>query len=440
MTDAPTSTRSCCAEVENGVLWLTINRPDAGNAITPDGPQPDDRALRRRERRPSTCAPSCSPPPARSTSAPAPTCGPDASRRRRSPRARPSASSGDAARMIRTGIQRLIGAILDCEKPVIAALNGTAAGGGAHDGARVRPRRSRPTTPASSRCSCAGASSPTAAAPTCCPRLVGLQKAKELVFFGDDLARRRGRAHRAREQGRARAPSCEATATEWAERLAAGPDQDDRRSPSGCSTARSTSTAPPLFEEEALLRRSSSPHTEDSKEGVASFVERRPTRVQGLVSRADARAARCSDQTSRSSGSARPRSPRGCRTPSCRSRARRSRSRSTTPASRRPRSTASRRSRWSRPGGRHRPQRRARRHHVLLPGRVRRRRRAAASSGTRRWRWPPASARSRWRGGRASAAAKASRPWAQVRAAARAATGSGAGRAACCGRSTRSPC
>ena len=33
--------------------------------------------------------------------------------------------------MMRTGFQRLMQAILDCEKPVIVALNGTAAGGGA---------------------------------------------------------------------------------------------------------------------------------------------------------------------------------------------------------------------------------------------------------------------------------------------------------------------
>ena len=35
---------------------------------------------------------------------------------------------GDVARIIRTGAQRLIAAVMDCEKPVIAAVNGTAAG------------------------------------------------------------------------------------------------------------------------------------------------------------------------------------------------------------------------------------------------------------------------------------------------------------------------
>ncbi len=39
--------------------------------------------------------------------------------------------AGDIARTIRSGWQGLIAAVLDCEKPVIAAVNGKAAGGGA---------------------------------------------------------------------------------------------------------------------------------------------------------------------------------------------------------------------------------------------------------------------------------------------------------------------
>ena len=34
--------------------------------------------------------------------------------------------------MIRDGWQRLVASVLDCEKPVIAGVNGTAAGGGMH--------------------------------------------------------------------------------------------------------------------------------------------------------------------------------------------------------------------------------------------------------------------------------------------------------------------
>ena len=43
----------------------------------------------------------------------------------------PDRVMGDAARMIRRGWQRLVASILDCEKPVVGAINGTAAGGGA---------------------------------------------------------------------------------------------------------------------------------------------------------------------------------------------------------------------------------------------------------------------------------------------------------------------
>ncbi len=46
---------------------------------------------------------------------------------------------------------------------------------------------SRPRRPSSSRSSSAGASPPTPVGPTSSPGLVGLQKAKELFFFGDDV-------------------------------------------------------------------------------------------------------------------------------------------------------------------------------------------------------------------------------------------------------------
>ena len=39
---------------------------------------------------------------------------------------------GEGSRTIRDGSQRLVCSVLDCAKPVIAAVNGTAAGGGMH--------------------------------------------------------------------------------------------------------------------------------------------------------------------------------------------------------------------------------------------------------------------------------------------------------------------
>ena len=48
------------------------------------------------------------------------------------PEGAPDRALGDVARLVRRGWQRLVASILDCEKPVVAAVNGTAAGGGAN--------------------------------------------------------------------------------------------------------------------------------------------------------------------------------------------------------------------------------------------------------------------------------------------------------------------
>ena len=99
----------------------------------------------------------------------------------------PTAAGGDVARMIRRGWQRLVASILDCEKPVVAAVNGTAAGGGAQlvlacdlvvmaDTAQlieVFVRRGI---------------MPDAGGAYLLPRIVGLHRAKELMFLGDDIS------------------------------------------------------------------------------------------------------------------------------------------------------------------------------------------------------------------------------------------------------------
>jgi 2-(1,2-epoxy-1,2-dihydrophenyl)acetyl-CoA isomerase len=262
--------------VEDGVAWITINRPDAGNAITPavrnriiDVLADASASLEVRavvigatgERHFCTGADLRS-----GQAAPSP-----------KPEGAPERVAGEAARMIRTGIQRLIGGILDCEKPVIAALNGTAAGGGAHivlacdlvvaaEQARVIEVFVRRGL------------IPDGGGAYLLTRLVGMHKAKELVFFGDDLgaveAERLGLVNKV-----VPAAELDATVREWATRLAAGPTRTigfaKRLLNSSADVDRATS-----FEEEALLVEMVTA-TEDCTEGRVSFLERRPPEFKG---------------------------------------------------------------------------------------------------------------------------------------------------------------
>ena len=238
------------SSTENNVRWLTINRPDSGNAITPDvrnriidhlaeaNESYDIRAVvitASGEKHFCTGADlragGAQPPP--------------------KPDGMPERVTGDASRMIRSGIQRLIGGILDCEKPVIAAVNGTAAGGGAQivmacdlavaadnarliqvfvrrglipdgGGAYLLPRVIAADHARIIQVFVRRGLIPDGGPTYLLPRLVGLQKAKELVFFGDDLqadeAERLGLYNKVVPQAELRA-----TAKEWAERLASGP-------------------------------------------------------------------------------------------------------------------------------------------------------------------------------------------------------------------------
>src|SRR5688572_1629307 len=133
----------------------------------------------------------------------------------------PDRALGDVSRLVRRGWQRLVASIMDCEKPVIAAVNGTAAGGGANlvlacdlvvmaDSARlIEVFVRRGIIPDAGGC-------------YLLPRTVGPQKAKELMFLGDELSaadcERWGIANQV-------VPGAELATTvdELAGRLAAGP-------------------------------------------------------------------------------------------------------------------------------------------------------------------------------------------------------------------------
>ena len=276
MSESPDVDTELLAETRDQVLWLTLNRPDAGNAITP--------AVRNRMIEHLEAANSSFDVRAIVLTAAGERhfcTGADLRTGRAAPPPRPEGApervSGDAARMIRTGIQRLIGSMLDCEKPILCALNGTAAGGGAAmvlaSDLVVAAVHARIIQVFVRR-----GLIPDGGGTYLLPRLVGLQKAKELVFFGDDLA-----AVDAERIGLVNevVPGAEltATATEWAARLASGPTRTigfaKRLLNRSLDTDRAT-----MFEEESVYVELVTA-TEDSTEGMTSFVERRPTEFKG---------------------------------------------------------------------------------------------------------------------------------------------------------------
>lgn len=253
--------------VENGVSWITLNRPEAMNAVTWD----------QRERIIALLAEASAEPEVRTVVLTATGRGFCAGADLRGAPATGERVAGDVARMIRLGAQRFIGSVLDCEKPVIAAVNGTAAGIGAHlafacdlvlaaDSARfieVFARRGLV---------------PDGGGAYLLPRLIGPQRAKELMFFGDAVP-----AAEARAMGLVNrvvpAEALEETAREWAERLARGPTRalalTKQLVNASLDADRSTAFAAEAVAQELNMT------TRDAQEGVASFVERRAARYEG---------------------------------------------------------------------------------------------------------------------------------------------------------------
>ena len=274
MTDARPLDDQLTVREDAGVLWLTLNRPEAANAVTPDQ---RDRMIElladanaRVEVRAvvigATGKHFC-------TGADLRASRPGPAR----PEGAPERVVGDVSRMIADGAQRLVAAVLDCTKPVIAAVNGTAAGIGAHlalacdlvvaaDTARfIEVFVRRGLVPDGGGC-------------WLLPRLTGLQKAKELMFFGDALAaadaERLGLVNRV-----VPANEVDKLAGEWAARLAAGPTRSLGLA-KGLLNRSLDSDRATAFREEALAQELNMT-THDANEGVAAFVERRDPDYRG---------------------------------------------------------------------------------------------------------------------------------------------------------------
>jgi 2-(1,2-epoxy-1,2-dihydrophenyl)acetyl-CoA isomerase len=179
--------------------------------------------------------------------------------------------------MIRDGWQRLVGSIIDCEKPVIAGVNGTAAGGGMHLALAcdlvVMAEEAKFIEVFVRR-----GIAPDAGGAWILSRLVGIQKAKELFFFGDDVpaaeAYRIGLVNRL-------VPRSELAKTveELATRLANGPTKAIGVAKWLTNRALDVDRAT-AFQDEAMAQEIVT-NTHDSKEGMASFVDRRPSEFKG---------------------------------------------------------------------------------------------------------------------------------------------------------------
>ncbi|WP_405916807.1 enoyl-CoA hydratase/isomerase family protein [Streptomyces sp. NBC_00728] len=252
---------------DNAVSWITLDRPEAMNALTWD----------QRERVIELLTAASADPAVRAVVITATGRGFCAGADLRGGPPAGERVPGDVARTIRLGAQRLIAAVLDCEKPVIAAVNGTAAGIGAHlafacdlvlaaEPARfieVFVRRGLV---------------PDGGGAYLLPRLVGPRRAKELMFFGDALSA--ADAERIGLVNRVVPPEeLEKTAREWSERLAAGPTRALALTKQLVNASLDTDRGSAFAAEAAAQEINMT--TADANEGVASFVERRTPRYEG---------------------------------------------------------------------------------------------------------------------------------------------------------------
>jgi 2-(1,2-epoxy-1,2-dihydrophenyl)acetyl-CoA isomerase len=252
--------------IENQVASITLNRPDARNAINDDmrdellavltdaRTNPEIRALVLTGAGKGFCT------------------GADLSRRGAGP-----TGPGAAREMMRTRSQRLIRSLWELEKPVVAAVNGVAAGLGAHLAfacdliiAAADARFIEVFVRRGLAVDAGGA--------YLLPRLIGLAKAKELVFFGDDLS-----AEEAARIGLINkvvaADALQSTAREWAERLATGPTFAIGMSKRLLNRSLESDMETAL-DEEAMVQ-SLVTQSEDTKEGMLAFAERRQPSFKG---------------------------------------------------------------------------------------------------------------------------------------------------------------
>ncbi len=256
-------------EIVNQVAWITIDNPDKGNAMSPGmrdrmaglfeslNGQFEARAVVLTASGEKLFCPGADI-----------SVGRDYAPR---PDEAPEMAVGEPRRMMLRGQHVLMPSILECELPVIAAVNGTAAGMGAHlalmcdlvimaDNAKLIEIFARRGLV------------PDALGTWILPRLIGPMKTKELMFFGDDIP-----AAEALELGLCNkvVPQAElrSAAADWAERLAKGPTKAHMFTKWLVNRALDVDRNTIAEEESWAVELNNG--TVDAAEGIASFRERR---------------------------------------------------------------------------------------------------------------------------------------------------------------------
>lgn len=264
------TTSGLTTRTDDGVRWLVLDRPDVGNSVT--------RAMQRDiiDNLNRASADSKTRAVVFTASGDKHFCtGPNL----RDPEMRPSQDrvAGDAARILRSGSQAVVSALLDCEKPVICGLNGVAAGVGASmvlacdlivaaESARLIELFVRRGL------------APDGGAAYLLARKVPFNVAKELLLFGEELSA--PDAHRIGLVNKVvRDDDLTAELTAWARRLAQGATRGIAAAKVMLNQALDVDRAS-AFNAEALLVDQVA-GTADVAEGIAAFMEKREPKFFG---------------------------------------------------------------------------------------------------------------------------------------------------------------
>jgi 2-(1,2-epoxy-1,2-dihydrophenyl)acetyl-CoA isomerase len=259
------------SEVADGVRQISIDRPDVGNSLSPLARDALTDAFERAHADRDVRAVLLAATGSRHFCAGAGLA--SESSDTRPAQRRP----GDIAAMLQLGWQRLVAAILDCDKPVVTAVNGTAAGAGASlvlasdlvvmsDSAKiVEPFVHRGILPDSG-------------AIHLLTRIVGLRRATEILMLGESLDAATcadlGIVNRVVSQD-----ALADAALDLARRLAAGPTVMLSLTKRLLSVS-SESGRERAFEQEAWAQEVVST-TQDIQEGLRAFAQRRTPEFKG---------------------------------------------------------------------------------------------------------------------------------------------------------------